>query len=96
MPQPLAISLYPSSATIAPCRSCRTSRSPASTDAAGTCEYKLASANHGVYAFVVEGSVTCNGTALGKRDSTGIWSTDKVTIQTGAEKSDILIVETIM
>jgi quercetin 2,3-dioxygenase len=40
--------------------------------------------------------MTCNGTALRKRDSTGIWSTDKVTIQTGAEKSDILIVETVM
>jgi redox-sensitive bicupin YhaK (pirin superfamily) len=66
------------------------------TDAAGSYEYKLASSNHGVYAFVVEGSMTCNGVALGKRDSTGIWSTDKITIQTGAEKSDILFVETIM
>jgi quercetin 2,3-dioxygenase len=66
------------------------------TDAAGAYEYKLASANHGVYAFVVEGSMTCNGVALGKRDSTGIWATNKVTFQTNAEKSDILIVETIM
>jgi quercetin 2,3-dioxygenase len=66
------------------------------TDAAAKYEYKLASGNHGVYAFVIEGSMTCNGASLGKRDSTGIWETDKVTIQTGAEKSDILIVETIM
>jgi len=66
------------------------------TDAAGTYEYKLASGNHGIYAFVVEGSMTCNGVSLGKRDSTGIWETDKVTFQTGAERSDILIVETIM
>jgi hypothetical protein len=40
--------------------------------------------------------MTCNGVALGKRDSTGIWSTDKLTIETGTETSDILIVETIM
>jgi quercetin 2,3-dioxygenase len=66
------------------------------TDVAGSYEYKLASSNHGIYAFVVEGSMTCNGVALGKRDSTGIWSADKLTIQTGAEKSDILFVETIM
>jgi quercetin 2,3-dioxygenase len=66
------------------------------TDTAGTYEYKLASGNHGIYAFVVEGSMTCNGVSLGKRDSTGIWETDKVTIQTGADKSDIVIVETIM
>jgi quercetin 2,3-dioxygenase len=66
------------------------------SDAPGSYEYRLASGNHGIYAFVVEGSMTCNGVALGKRDSTGIWSTDKVTFQTGAEKSDILIVETIM
>jgi redox-sensitive bicupin YhaK (pirin superfamily) len=65
-------------------------------DMAGTYEYNLASGNHGIYAFVIEGSAFCNGVVLGKRDSTGIWGTDKVTFRTGAEKSDILIVETLM
>jgi redox-sensitive bicupin YhaK (pirin superfamily) len=66
------------------------------SDAAGSYEYKLKSSNHGVYFFVVEGSATFNNTPLGKRDSAGIWSAETFTFQTGAEKSDILVVETIM
>jgi redox-sensitive bicupin YhaK (pirin superfamily) len=66
------------------------------SDALGTYEYQLKSLNHGLYLFVVEGSVTLNGTSLGRRDSAGIWSTGKITFQTGAEKTDILLVETIM
>jgi redox-sensitive bicupin YhaK (pirin superfamily) len=66
------------------------------SDASGTHEYKLASGNHGVYAFVIEGSMTWNGVSLGKRDSAGVWATDKITFQTRTEKTDILIVETIM
>jgi len=66
------------------------------SDAPGTYEYKLKSSSHGAYVFVVEGSATLDGVLLGKRDSVGVWDTDRITLQTGAEKSDILIVETIM
>jgi redox-sensitive bicupin YhaK (pirin superfamily) len=66
------------------------------SDAPGTYEYKLKSPNHGLYFFVVEGSATLNGTSLGKRDYAGIWSTDTITFQTGAEETDIFLVETVM
>jgi len=58
--------------------------------------YRPASRQHGVYAFVVEGSAQVQGTALGRRDSLGIWGVDAVPLQTGAGHNDLLIVETVM
>jgi redox-sensitive bicupin YhaK (pirin superfamily) len=58
--------------------------------------YRLASRQHGVYAFVIEGSAQVQGTALGRRDSLGAWNVDAVSLQTGSGRSDLLIVETVM
>jgi quercetin 2,3-dioxygenase len=67
-----------------------------SSDSAKTYEYDLASPEHGVYVFAVEGGFTWNGNGLRKRDSVGIWATDKISFETPAQKADILIVETKM
>jgi quercetin 2,3-dioxygenase len=58
--------------------------------------YIPASRAHGLYVFVVEGEMSCDGTQLGRRDSTGIWGFDQLTCQTGTGKTDVLFVETIM
>ena len=59
-------------------------------------DYRPASRQHGVYAFVIEGSAQVQGTALGRRDSLGIWDIDALPLQTGPGRSDVLIVETVM
>jgi redox-sensitive bicupin YhaK (pirin superfamily) len=58
--------------------------------------YRPASRQHGVYAFVIEGCAQMQGTALSRRDSLGVWDVDAVPLQTGAGHSDVLIVETVM
>jgi quercetin 2,3-dioxygenase len=58
--------------------------------------YRLSSTRHGVYAFVIDGQATFNGTSLGKRDSAAVWGAETVEFSVGSESSDILFVETIM
>ena len=58
--------------------------------------YRPASRQHGIYAFVIEGSAQVQGTALGRRDSLGTWGVEEVPLQTGSGHSDLLIVETAM
>ena len=66
------------------------------SDRAQTHTYIPASGAHGVYAFLVEGEMSCDGTNLGPRDSNGIWDADKLTCETSPSKTDVLFVETIM
>jgi quercetin 2,3-dioxygenase len=66
------------------------------SDQAGTHIYTPTSPGHGVYAFVVEGELICDGTGLERRDSTGVWGIDQLTCQTVAGQTDVLLVETIM
>jgi hypothetical protein len=63
-------------------------------DQALAIEYAPASPGHGVYVFALEGNLDCNGAALGRRDSTGIWGAERIKLQTGAQETDLLIVET--
>jgi len=57
--------------------------------------YELKGTNHGVYAFVIEGSININGQALGRRDGLGIYETNKLTIRS-EEPSRILLMEVPM
>jgi redox-sensitive bicupin YhaK (pirin superfamily) len=66
------------------------------SDGPGTYHYRPRSPEHGVYAFVLEGEMRCDGTLLERRDSKGIWGVDEIVCQTGAGDSDILFVETIL
>lgn len=52
-------------------------------------------AKNGVYAFVLEGSVTINGQSLGRRDGLGLWDTAKLNIQAD-EKAELLLMEVPM
>jgi quercetin 2,3-dioxygenase len=56
-------------------------------------DYVPSSTDHGVYVFVLEGNADCAGTALGRRDSKGTWGAGSISLQTGSQESDILIVE---
>jgi quercetin 2,3-dioxygenase len=64
------------------------------SDTAMTLDYVPTSPLHGVYTFVLEGDITCDGTALARRDSAGTWGAERIQLRTGAEESDVLIVET--
>jgi len=66
------------------------------SDGPGTYAYRPRSPGHGVYAFVLDGSLACDGTWLGRRDSKGIWDADKIALQTGPGTTDALLVETIL
>ena len=66
------------------------------TDAGKSFVYRPRSTDHGAYVFVVEGAARINGEALDRRDSIGVWGVDSVKIETVADASDLLIVETAM
>jgi hypothetical protein len=64
------------------------------SDAAVTVNYSPTSTAHGVYAFVLEGEMACDATPLARRDSAGIWGAERIQLRTGAQETDVLIVET--
>jgi quercetin 2,3-dioxygenase len=66
------------------------------SDRAQTQTYTPASRAHGVYAFVIDGKISCDGTKLDRRDSIGIWDADRLTVETDAGETNVLFVETIM
>jgi redox-sensitive bicupin YhaK (pirin superfamily) len=66
------------------------------SDAPGTFRYRPRSAGHGVYAFVLDGTLCCDGTKLKRRDSKGVWSVDDIVCETGRGDTDVLFVETVM
>jgi redox-sensitive bicupin YhaK (pirin superfamily) len=55
----------------------------------------MKSGNHGVYVFVIEGSVTIGDITLNKRDGIGIYDVDSV-LATVHEQSKILLIEVPM
>ena len=58
-------------------------------------EYQLKKAEHGVYAFVIEGDVTINGVSLNKRDALGITDTDLLSIVADSD-AELLLIEVPM
>jgi len=65
------------------------------SDAPGTYQYEPRSRGHGVYVFVVEGEVVCDGTLLARRDSKAVWGVDEFVCRTSGG-ADVLFVETIL
>lgn len=67
-------------------------------DAGRSFTHRLRSTSHGAYVFVREGSIRCNGLALGRRDSAGLSQLDdaSITIEITEDDTDVMIVETIM
>ncbi|MGI8634751.1 MAG: pirin family protein [Segetibacter sp.] len=53
--------------------------------------YKIKKAQNGVYAFVLEGSITINDQTLYKRDALGIWDTDTLEVNALTDAELLLI-----
>jgi redox-sensitive bicupin YhaK (pirin superfamily) len=66
------------------------------TDAGHFHTYRPRSPSHGTYVFVLEGSVRCGDTLLGRRDSGGIWGVEEIKCEVTADATDVLFVEVIM
>ncbi len=56
-------------------------------------DYSLKRKGNGVYAFVLKGDVTIDGSKLHERDGLGIWDTEKITIQADSQDAEILLME---
>jgi quercetin 2,3-dioxygenase len=66
------------------------------SDGVRSFRYRPRSHAHGVYVFVLEGTLRCDGTALNRRDSKGVWDADEVVCESGDGVTDVLFVETIL
>jgi quercetin 2,3-dioxygenase len=59
-----------------------------------TFDYTTRARGHGVYVFAIDGEARVNDAALSRRDSTGIWTDAPIKLRTGAQETDLLILET--
>ncbi|MCH2193998.1 pirin family protein [Kordia sp.] len=64
-------------------------------DPSQTIDFKLNDHTHGVYVFVLEGTITIGGETLTTKDALGIWDTESVEIEV-KETSKILVIEVPM
>jgi redox-sensitive bicupin YhaK (pirin superfamily) len=64
-------------------------------DAGETISYQLHNPHHGVYLFVIEGSVEVDETPLSRRDGMGVWDTSTVDIKV-KEDAHLLLIEVPM
>lgn len=58
-------------------------------------DYQLHKENHGVYVFVINGTVTCEGEQLKSKDAIGIWETMSISITT-TSSTKLLVIEVPM
>ena len=58
-------------------------------------DYTFKKQGDGVYAFLIDGNVTINGTSLNKRDALGVSGTDKLSI-TADSDAELLLIEVPM
>jgi redox-sensitive bicupin YhaK (pirin superfamily) len=58
--------------------------------------YRPRSRGHGLYCFVIDGTLACDGTTLDGRDSKGVWDATEIVLETGEAAADALLVETIL
>ena len=58
--------------------------------------YTLHKENDGVYAFILKGSFTIEGTELHERDGFGIWDTETITLKANTQDAEILLMEVPM
>ena len=58
-------------------------------------EYKVRLKTNGVYVFVIEGTVSINGTPLSKRDALGVWDVEKLDIIAESD-AEILVMDVPM
>jgi hypothetical protein len=68
---------------------------PAST-IAGKRAHKPRPSSHSTDVSVPDGNLSCAGTVLGRRDSTGIWGVEEIDCQATVDATDVLFVEVMM
>ncbi len=61
-----------------------------------TTSYSLKKKENGVYAFVLDGDFTIDGTALNPRDGLGLWNTGEISITATSEGARLLLMEVPM
>lgn len=66
-----------------------------SLNAGLTTSYKIKKEGNGVYAFVINGSITINSQTLFKRDALGIWDIEKLAI-TAETNAELLLIDVPM
>jgi redox-sensitive bicupin YhaK (pirin superfamily) len=59
-------------------------------------DYSIKKSGNGVYAFILNGDVTIDGTNLNERDGFGIWNTNKFSITANSADAKILLMEVPM
>ncbi|RZJ75090.1 MAG: pirin family protein [Flavobacterium sp.] len=59
-------------------------------------EYQLKKKGNGIYAFILKGDITINGTALNERDGLGVWDTDTLKLIANSQDAEILLMEVPM
>jgi quercetin 2,3-dioxygenase len=59
-------------------------------------DYNIKKSGNGIYVFIINGSATIGGQKLENRDGFGIWDTDKITITSNEEATEILLMEVPM
>jgi quercetin 2,3-dioxygenase len=64
-------------------------------ETAADIDYTIKRSGNGVYAFVIEGSVSVNGQSLGRRDALGVWDTDNITFSV-SEGTELLLIDVPM
>jgi redox-sensitive bicupin YhaK (pirin superfamily) len=64
----------------------------ANLDNGKTIDYNLKDPKNGVYVLVIEGQISVEGQALGKRDGLGVWEISSLTIEAG-NYAEILLME---
>jgi redox-sensitive bicupin YhaK (pirin superfamily) len=59
-------------------------------------DYSLKKSGNGIYAFILSGAFSIEGHELSSRDGLGIWDTEKITLTSNADGSEILLMEVPM
>lgn len=59
-------------------------------------DYNIKKSGNGVYAFILKGDITIDGTVINERDGFGVWDTDKITVNANSQDAEILLMEVPM
>ena len=59
-------------------------------------DYTVRKSGNGLYAFIIKGKVTIDGTALNERDGFGIWNTGKISVMANTQDAEVLLMEVPM
>ncbi len=59
-------------------------------------EYVIKKPGNGVYAFIIKGDFTIDGTRLNERDGFGIWDTGKISVVADSDDAEVLLIEVPM